>query len=179
MRQRKKVIYVCIAAFIVMNMAYRVWRMITEGSRPIDWISLAVEILVLGAILWFELPEWRHKGRVRTIVSSLESFLHKGEELQMTVPDPNTSQGAEQWMIHWIKGVNAWSSETHEFLLKHSARAAWNFMFIVNIGVADREVKRANGVTFHVFGRFGDDYQQFQLKLDNLRRLMEKPESYF
>lgn len=53
-----RVFHLVAGAFAMTDIMHRAWFMVTDGARPIDWIIVFVDFLVLVAILIFELPEW-------------------------------------------------------------------------------------------------------------------------
>lgn len=148
-----------------------------SDARPIDWLLLIVDFLVLVAILVLELPDWLHKRRAETNARALAPFLDRGRVLQSSVPFQTHSPGAE--MQQWAEKVELWSSETQGFLAGLSPRASTTFTHIVNAGEADRDVRRPDGSMFHVSGHYGDVYQVLQVKLSNLQRILENPTAYF
>jgi hypothetical protein len=152
--------------------------MVVEGSRPIDWLILVVDLCVLLAVLWLEVPEWRHKRRCKRIARQLQPLSDKGIQLQTGTPNPRTSQGMQAFR-RWESEVNAWSDETHDFLAQNSSTAASAFLLIVNAQVADRIVRSPDGNMFSLSGGWADTYQIFQLKLSNLQMIVQNPEAYF
>jgi hypothetical protein len=147
-----------------------------KDARPIDDLILAVDFLVLAVIVWVEVGEKWHKRTLRCRVSELVHLLEKGQKLQSSTPSRlASSDGAPSW----IEEVGRWSAETQDFLASRSSRASFAFMHVVNAAMADREVHRSDGTAFYLGGAVADIYQVLQVKLDNLQRIMEKPEAYF
>ena len=164
----------CAAIFVTMNAIYHVWCMVVNGARPVDWISLTVEILVLAAILWFELPEWRHKRRAEKQAQLLVPFLETGEALRSTAHYSSTHD-----FMKWMDDARKWGVKTQDFLAKQSPRAASAFRHTAHLRETDRAVITEFGDMQPVTGLFGDAYQLLQARLDNLQRVMENPEAYF
>jgi hypothetical protein len=157
-----------------MAMCYTLHYMIFEEIRPFDWIMLAVEILVLGAILIFEGPKWLHEIAARRKASKLAPFLASGEKLRHTI-SLNPNQDQNEWRENALK----WDRETQEFLKKQSSRALSAFRHVSHVGGADRSVLTPDGQFYPVHGLLGDAFQLLQARLSNLHKIMENPEVYF
>lgn len=146
-------------------------------TRGIDWLILIVDFFILVAIVWLELPDWLHKRRAERSAGTLAPFMDRGRQLQTTVPNQLPNPGPE--LLKWVEDVKQWSAETEAFLAPRSTRAANAFTHVISASSADRKVHRPDGASFRLTGRFGDLYQVLQIKLDNLQKIMESPESYF
>jgi len=154
-----------------------IFRRLFADARPIDWLLLIVDFLVLVAILWFELPEWWHKHKGKKMVSELAPLLEKGKELKTSVPYlPNP-----QWEVtsKWFEDVRAWDSDTQSLLAKHSSQALSAFTHIAHVRETDRAIVTPHGDMYPVVGHCGDVFQVLQAKLDNLQRIVEKADIYF
>ena len=172
--KRRHVLNLCAAIFVTMNAIYHVWHMVVDGARPVDWISLTVEILVLAAILWFELPEWRHKRRAAKQAKLVAPFVARGEALRSTAHHSSTHDS-----MKWMGDARKWGVETQDFLAKQSPRAASAFRHTAHLRETDRAVITEFGDMQPVSGLFGDAYQLLQARLDNLQKITENPEAYF
>lgn len=172
--KRRRVFNLCAAIFVTVNAVYHVWRMIVDGARPVDWISLSVEILVLAAILFFEWPEWFHKQKAQKKAAKLLPFLKRGEDLRACVPYAEINEH-----LPWMDKARNWHLETQDFLTEHSLRALSAFNHVVHVRDADRAVITPFGQLHGLTGLFGDAYQLLQARLDNLQKIMENPEVYF
>lgn len=150
-----------------------VWNALTTGTKPLDWIGLSVEVLVLAAILYFEIPDVLERRRHARIRRALYSLLERGLAVQAATPD--TSVKVEDSVWEWTHQVEAWTQETRRTIETFSSRAAAAFMLITNLAVADRVVRRPDGSVFHISGHFGNIYQQLQVRIMNLRAIIENP----
>lgn len=146
-------------------------------TRGIDWLILIVDFFILVAILGLELPEWLHKRRAIRNAETLAPFMDRGRQLQASVPNQLPNPGPE--LLKWMEDVKRWSVETEAFLAPRSGRAVVAFTHVISASSADRKVHKPDGSSFRLTGRYGDQYQVLQVKLDNLQKIMENPESYF
>lgn len=146
-------------------------------TRGIDWLILIVDFFILVAILWLELPDWLHKRRAEHSAEELAPFMERGRRLQSSVPNPPPNPSPE--LLQWVEEVKRWNADTEAFLVPRSAKAVIAFTHVISASSADRKVHRPDGTSFRLTGRFGDLYQVLQVKLDNLQKITENPESYF
>ncbi len=148
-----------------------------EGTRAIDWLILIVDFLILVSIVWLELPDWLHHRRAVAMSRALTPFMDRGRQLQVSVPSQNSHPSPE--LLKWAEEVKTWTEETEIFLARSSRKAAIAFTHVINAYNADRTVRRPDGTRFRLAGHYGDIYQVLQVKLDNLEKIIEKPEAYF
>jgi hypothetical protein len=154
-----------------------------EGTRAIDWVMLGVEVLVVLLISYeVFVGEMRHRRErrmrltVSNIVLELSRLMDKGRRLQSSVPDPGIMN--PQVVKPWKDSVDAWTEETNTFLVSHSSRASSAFMLVTDAGNMD-SVVTSGGRQFALTGEFREFYQQFVVRLANLRRILEQAEAYF
>jgi hypothetical protein len=155
----------------------------SEGTRAIDWLMLAIEALVLLLIsyevLAGQIRHRRDQQRRSTIterVVALSAFMDKGMRIKSCVPDPQITNW--QLVKPWMDSVQKWTDETNAFLAGHSSRASSAFMLTTDAGHMDTVVYSA-GRQFALFGDVRECYQRFAVQLANLRRIIEQPEAYF
>lgn len=159
--------------FALMDALYRIF----EGTRAIDWIVLGVDVLVLFVIVLFEGPEWWHKLRAAKKVKILIPLLERGRQIKSSIPyqlQENSPQLSE-----WAETAKSWWMSTEAVLAELSPRAATAFTHLLNFDSADRVAMDRSGRPYHLSGYAGDMYQSLQLKLGNLQRIIENPETYF
>ena|SRR5208283_2726634 len=149
--------------------AEKKWRMLTDGSRPIDWAILIVDFLVLAVILWLDAPERFHKKKVRKRLVLVQRIMLDGHALRNSV---STASASNQTASQWIQSVQAWIDTSHQSLADVSMQAALAFMHrnvVPDVswgGVTNRQdVSR--------------QFQELLVRLDNLRNIMEKADVYF
>ena len=97
-----------------------------DGTRPIDWVMLVVELLVLlliayevGSSIWFK---WKTQGRL----AATFEWMSKGQMLQQNAPPAGSSDEADS--TAWVAAVQQWMEQTHHFLAKYSPQAAASFI---------------------------------------------------
>ena len=154
-----------------------------EGTRAIDWLMLVIEALVLILISWEGIvsekrhrKEQRRQTTVRERVLELSRLMDKGQRIKSGVPDPAITN--PQLVTPWKDSVEAWSEETNTFLAGHSSRASSSFMLVTDAVNMD-SVVYSSGRQFALTGDFREFYQQFVVRLANLRRIVEQADAYF
>jgi len=160
-----------------MDMICRLGHYIVDGSKPVDWLLFLVDMLVLAAILWLELPDQLHKRRVAKKVKILIPLLESGRHIQSSVPYQDMENSPE--LSEWAETAQSWWTSTEVAVAGLSPQAATVFKHFVNFDSADRVALDGSGRPYHLHGYAGDMYQALQLKLGNLQRIIENPEVYF
>ncbi|MHB1959213.1 MAG: hypothetical protein ACYCO5_09295 [Acidobacteriaceae bacterium] len=150
---------------------------IFHGTRAIDWLILSVDGLVLSVIVLFEGPGWWHKRRAAKKVKILIPLLERGRQIQSSVPYQHRENSPE--LSEWAETAKSWWTSTEAVLAALSPRAATAFNHLLNFDSADRVAMDRSGRPYHLCGYAGDMYQSLQLKLGNLQRIIENPETYF
>jgi len=192
-KQRRSVFHLIAGAFAMTDILRRSWAMISDGAKPIDWLILIVDVLVLMAILGFEgVGEFRYRkerkrrSNVERIVGSLCGFMDKGQKIQREVPKPKPSfdptyDAITRKIEEWENTVSIWSGEVHGFLQECSAREATSFILIAgtNQPANPQIVCMESGRSFPIEGSQRESYQKLAAQLSNLRSIIEKPEAYF
>jgi len=112
--KKRRVLRVGAAAYVTMSAICRTWHMILNGSRPIDWITLGVEVLVLAAIFWFEWPEWAHKRKANNLAAEIMPLLEHGRKLKASLTY-NLAHTPNQELLDWRDGVISWTQKTEGF----------------------------------------------------------------
>lgn len=179
-RSSRLIVYLVITLFAMTRTISQMF----EGVRPFDWLMLVIETLVLLLILYEVIVGIRRHRReekrakeLAHIIAALSEIMNKGKELQLSVPDPATTD----WPVHdsWMKSVKAWSSDTNTFLATHSSRASSAFLLLLDTASVTSMVIRPNDSSFQLHGYLREYYQRLVVQLSNLRQIMEKPEVYF
>jgi hypothetical protein len=143
-------------------------------------IEVAVVILILYEIIADarrRQAERKHTLLVDTQVLALSLRLSEGERLQLAVPN-ELIVSDQRVGPAWTKDVQSWVEETKSILSGHSAKASADFMLISN---PDR-VSLYAGTFPHGFAVRGESaawYKNLVVHLDNLRRIISRPEAYF
>jgi hypothetical protein len=138
----------------------------SEGTRPIDWWMLAIELLVLIVIagealltLW----TWHNK---KNKVAKIFKLMAKGQQLQESAP---TQQEAQR-VGEWARLVGTWLTETNDFLRTCSPQASAAFLLNFDFPTV-HYAQIATGAH--------DSYVTILVRLKNLRNVMEKPDTYY
>jgi hypothetical protein len=154
-----------------------------QGIRPFDWLMFALEALVASLILYEVVvsgkrhrAEQRRQSLTNERVLVLSKLMDKGLRIKSTVPDPS---GTSDFQIiqRWMDTVQAWADETNSFLASHSSRASAAFLLVTDAGNMD-SVVYASGRQFILIAETRAWYQRLIVQLENLRRIMERPEAY-
>jgi len=91
---------------------------------------------------------------------------------------PVFATNEEDEIADWILKAKDWSEDTNAYLARYSGRASASFSLVVTSTAADSVVHTPTS-SFPVTGRLREHYQKLLVQLDNLRRIMEKPDAYF
>jgi hypothetical protein len=168
------------AATTLIFMAYTLHN-IFEGSRPIDWLMLVIEGLVLLLILYETVSggvRRRREKKMRSFLDARSVELSKikdgGERLKSIVPRVNFT--STEVLRPWIESVEVWTKRTEEALSRYSNYASLEFMRTekaVALGLS------AFDDAFSVDGRPLEQYESLVIRLKNLERILERPEAYF
>jgi hypothetical protein len=155
-----------------------------DGTRPIEWVTLGVEVLVLGVIaleIFFDSrrrgAEHRKRLTINERLVDVSKMMNKGQRIQSIVPDPYGTSDPPI-LKRWTESVEAWVKETNSSLAQYSSRAATAFLLITDAGSRD-SVVYASGRQFILTGETRECYQKLVAHLENLKRIMEIPEAYF
>lgn len=175
---------VTLAAISLLVTGNTIRRMLFLGIKPFDWLMLAVDVLVLGLILYEVIAgEWRHsrdrklQRRRADVVTTLSGFMEKGQKLLTRVPCPELAKKLEVDL--WQVEAQSWSKEVGEFLSGISPRALTAFRIIPGTGVMAQGVYAESGASFMIDGPLRHSHQRLVSHLENLRGITEKPEAYF
>lgn len=172
-----------VAAINTLAMCHTIMRLF-EDARPIDVVTLVVEVLVFALIL-FEVGNGiyhRRKDRQRRLlinarVLELSRMADKGGRIRSIVPDPSITSDY-QILARWMNTANEWIKETDAFLSRYSAHASAAFLLIADAGTVDNVVY-SGGRQFVLLGEIRECYQRLVVHLENLRRITEIPDAYF
>jgi hypothetical protein len=149
--------------------------------QPIEWWLLAADVAIVALIVWLDVPEKLHKRRCAKIVKVLSDFMFVGHTLAGSVPNPQLQQvGSAEQIEMWRQSVEAWRTETAQYLSAHSSKAASAFLLItLSETNVTNIVHPLEGWSFHLSGYERETYQALLGYMDNLRGIIEKPEVYF
>lgn len=155
--------------------------MFVDGARPIDWLILGTDFLVLIAILYLELPERLHRKKCSKTVIRLSELLNEGRGLINEVPSRGSHNEHMLQMQGWRKRADSWAVSTKTFLEGRSKRAADAFVLIVSVAEVGSQtmVHKSGGETVVLTGNHSHLYQAHLERLRNLQGIIEKSEAYF
>jgi hypothetical protein len=141
------------------------FRRMFADSRPVDFVMLVIEFLVLAIIAIEFGSAFRNKRRTKRRLEAIRDAMSEGQALQMAAP---RGIGATEGSQNWAAAVNAWIAQTHKLLQSYSVQAAASFLH------------DAGGVGT-TYPSLVDSYNYAVLvaRLNNLRGVMEKPDVYF
>jgi len=93
-------------------------RLFSE-ARPIDWLIVAIDVLVL---LWIaaDFVNIPHRWRRRSALSHIAALLADGEKLLSAHPTP---QATNDEATAWVESVKSWIVSVHSVLAKDAPRA--------------------------------------------------------
>jgi hypothetical protein len=103
---------------------------------------LGIEALVVVLILYELIAETirrrrehRRQAGINLKVVVLSELVDKGVRLQSVVPD-ETITSDHRITAKWLEDVEAWTTETNEYLLLHSKQASDAFLLSPNVVLA-------------------------------------------
>jgi hypothetical protein len=154
-----------------------------EGIRPFDWLMLVIEVLVLIVIIFAEIAGWmrrRKESRRHSFLNAksleLSKMMDTGQRLMSIVPDP--AFASPQAFMFWVQTAADWTDQVSKIMSPHSSRAVADFMLATNSQHIDAMVS-AHGRNFALSGEIWETYWRLVTRLENLRRIVERPETYF
>lgn len=180
---RRRLFRLTAAGFVLTDMLWRLFH----DTRPIDALILAVDFLVLLAILWFEIREERRRGkeakkaslRDEQVAKRREQIflcLGKGQELIRAAPPRFPTDGDVNKAYtdgrEWGKLVAAWIYQTSQSLEAFSSLADAAFLDDSGINTAVYPDIDGSGHIQHL-------YSVLNQKMTRLRSIGEKPDTYF
>ena len=161
---------------IVLILKHIFWGEYGAFDRIVEFLVFVLILYEVIAGIAHRRSERKREKFLETIVNSLTSFLGKGNDIRCSVPDPQ-----KDWAKFeaWRKSEEAWSLETEKYLLKFSKRAYHVFALVAEAHQADSFINRPDGYSFPLAGSERECYQALLVKLSNLGKIIENPESYF
>jgi hypothetical protein len=177
--------------FAVIDFLHRGWAILKYESRPVDWLVVIIDLLVLIVIVCSEIIGWwRHHKQskrdrhVRKILDKLYLLMEEGRAIMSAVPNPSGDaiyDAVTGEVTEWIKSVGAWNKQTKELLEQISSKALATFELTSETGISPNPqiVYKQSGYSFSLRGLQGQTYKRLVSQLNNLRRIAEKPEAYF
>ena len=168
------------AVFAMCDAIHRVFVLLFGHPERIDIWILVVDALIVALIAWVDIPEKLHKRRVGKRLASLLPFVERGQELQRTIPEYDATYDAVTGK-EWMNSVVMWGKETRTFLEQCSPAGARLFEHTAETAqlVNPQYVHTESGRSFPIHGDQRDSYQRLVARLNNLHRIMEKPDAYF
>ena len=97
-----------------------VFRRLFSEARPIDWLIVVIDVLVLLWIAAADLIRIPHGWKSRHAMKRIGAFLAKGENLRAARPAP---QASTQEAAAWVEAVKSWIVAIHSFLAEEAIRA--------------------------------------------------------
>ena len=152
-------------AAIALSFMFDVLRRLLADTRPVDWIIIVIELLVLALIAYEVGYDVRHrvvvKRRVRTVLELLAAGINLREQAgSLAIGD------IEQWK----QSVTNWTNESHKVLTGCSPQAGLKFGFL-----QARNASSYLGIAKDIQGHYGT----LSARLDTLREIAENPHGYF
>ena len=139
-------------------------RLFSE-ARPIDWLIVAIDLLVL---LWItaDIIKIPHRWKRHSAINHIAALLTDGERLLSARPTP---QATNDEATAWVESVKGWIVSVHSVLAKDALHALAVFG---HWPVASRSEVEVHSLVKPWF-------LELEARLSALRSIMEKPEIYF
>jgi hypothetical protein len=148
------------------------------GTRPFDWLMFGVDFaafLVGSAALFclvlFEGSQWNRHRKAAKRIKPIQPLLDKGRHLLNSIPE------TDNW-VQWIFDVEQWNDETATALYLISPSVCSAFTLTPDLASAESVIHRGYGLPIRLEGDTRDTYQRLQIRLENLRKIVAKPEDY-
>jgi hypothetical protein len=158
-------------------------RHMFENVKPFDWLMLVIEAAVLIVIVYEVVIEGvrrRAEAKRRAFIDAqalaLSVLWDKGRRIQSVVPDPLLITDT-RIITDWIAEVEAWTQETQSFLAV-SPRASASFLSVTDAGKVNLNIP-VPGRIISLTGPPQAPYQRLVVQLENLRRIIDRPDAYF
>jgi hypothetical protein len=139
-----------------------------EGTRPVDWVMLAIEFLVLVLIcIEYGERKWKDHRRHKHLME-LQGLLTEGQNIQTGVPG---GQSKVEVCQAWDTSVRDWMNKTHMYLRDECSPQAVA-RFSVNTGGPAGVRYPFAALCVH------GTYITLLERMDSLRVIIETPDSY-
>ena len=183
MSRGRRALRLGIAALAMLDAIHRFLILLFGRPQRIDFWLLGADVIVVILILYEIIVEGRrHRAddRKRAFISGkmvpLSLLRDKGLRIKAAVPD-ELAITDKQLVQQWISTVGSWSNETNSFLA-NSPLASNAFMLVDNVDHVNT-LATIPGKIFEVRGESKTPYQRMSVQLENLHRIIERPEDYF
>jgi hypothetical protein len=141
-------------------------RRIFDEARPIDWLIVVIDFIVLFWITAANIIKVPHRWKNHGAIKHLTAFLVAGEGLHGTRP---TIHAIDNDANAWVEAVKNWISKVQLFLAKNSVRALIVF--------GQNTVGPRMGTEVHPLAE--DYYSELDARLRALRSILENMDVYF
>jgi hypothetical protein len=98
-----------------------------EGTRTVDWVVLAVDLLIL-VLIFYEIVwggEVLPRRRLKKRIARIAEFTHRGQVLQTSAPRTAANNDV---IAQWAGAVQSWVQDTNGFLKSCSPIAPAKFV---------------------------------------------------
>ena len=161
-------------------------RRMTAGSYgPYEVSMWVMELLVLALIAYEvvhnfrkERKDHRRQALLNERVLALSRCMDNGQRLLSSIPNPQYAKDFAK-VQEWIDAARTWAEETNAFIALHSMGASAAFSLITDSEKVAPLVYGPSGASFGLYGHTRECYQRLVVQLENLRRIIERPEAYF
>jgi hypothetical protein len=140
-------------------------HLLSHEYSPFDrFIELGVFVLIAYEV-WVT---FSHRQKIKSRLGAMLVLMQKGEVVEAAVPRAGNLDVSA--ISTWNESVNAWVTETSNFLTRHSPTAL--AIFTHHVG--------ATGMLYGGITKDARDYYDLLLaRMNNLRNIMEKVDVYF
>lgn len=176
MSRRRRLLYLVIATALMLR---TLWHIFVYGIRPIDIVTLLVDVLIFLFVGYEVLfgggvfPRRKLRRRFRQAVT----FIDKGQHLQRTAPsephdydDESAHKARRREAKNWSDTVEEWVLETEGFL-QNCPPAAWA-KFDDDSG-PERRLSYGN-----IDSQVWDYYDMLDRRLSNLQEIVQNADVY-
>jgi hypothetical protein len=141
-------------------------RRVFDEARPIDWLIVVIDFIVLfwiAAANFIKVPHrWKSRGAIKRLTASLAD----GENLHSSQP---TALSSNNDANAWVEEVKIWIDGVQSFLAKNAVRALIVF----------EQHRSGPRVETDVHPSAEDCFFELDARLRTLRSILENMDAYF
>lgn len=137
----------------------------------IDIAVLVVSSLGLIVTILFGAGPWWRQRKATRLLKPVRPLLDRGRHLLTALPETDER-------VQWVFDVEQWTQETTSALYLVSPNLCDAFNLIRDVASPESVIHRGFGLPLRLEGETRETYQRLQIRLENLRQIVTKPEDY-
>jgi hypothetical protein len=150
----------------LIELANGMLRRVFAETRPIDWLIVVIDFIVLFWIAAANIIKVPHRWKSRGTIKRLKEFLADGEDLHGSRPTTHSSHNDAN---AWVGAVKIWVDGVQSFLAKNAVRALIVF----------EQHRTGPRIETDVHPLVEDCFSELDARLRTLRSILENIDVYF